>query len=58
VTQHDEQVYAIGLLELPFQPVIVTNDVRGVRDDEPKLSFYQGREQVTRPEQISFTSAS
>jgi hypothetical protein len=32
--------------------------VRGVRDDEPKLSFYQGREQVTRPEQISFTSAS
>jgi peptide/nickel transport system substrate-binding protein len=57
VTQHDENVYAIGLLGLPFQPVIVTNDVRGVRDDEPKLSFYYGREGITKPEQISFLPA-
>lgn len=57
VTQHDEQVYSIGLLGLPFQPAIVTDDVRGVRDDEPKLSFYYGREGITRPEQISFVPA-
>lgn len=57
VTQHDEQVYAIGLLGLPFQPAVVTSDVRGVRDDEPKLSFYHGREGITRPEQISFLPA-
>lgn len=57
VTQHDENVYAIGLLGLPFQPVIVTDDLRGVRDDEPKLSFYYGREGITKPEQISFTGS-
>lgn len=54
VAQHDEQVYSIGLLGLPFQPVIVTDDVRGVRDDAPNLSFYYGREGITKPEQISF----
>lgn len=58
VTQHDEKMYAIGLLALPFQPVVVTDDMRGVRDDEPKLSFYYGREGITKPEQISFTAAS
>ena len=56
-SQHEEKLYAIGLVSLPFTPVIVANDVHNVRDDEPQLSFYQGREGVTKPEQIYFAEA-
>jgi peptide/nickel transport system substrate-binding protein len=52
--QHNDNVYAIGLMKLPFQPVIVSNKIIGVRSDKPKLSFYYGREGCTKPEQISF----
>lgn len=52
--QHNDHVYVIGLMKLPFQPVIVSNKVRGVRTDQPQLSFYYGREGITKPEQISF----
>lgn len=53
--QHDEKVYMIGLMKLPFVPVIVSNDVMNVRDDKPPLSFYYGREGITKTEQLSFS---
>ncbi|SEE55225.1 ABC transporter substrate-binding protein [Jiangella alba] len=52
--QHDENVYAIGLVGLPFQPVIAKTALKNVRDDEPKLSFYYGREGISKPEQLYF----
>ena len=55
MTQHDEKVYMIGLMKLPFVPVIVGDDVKNVRDDKPQLSFYYGREGITKTEQVSFT---
>lgn len=51
--QHNDNVYVIGLMKLPFQPVIVSNKISGVRTDKPQLSFYYGREGITEPEQIS-----
>ena len=54
--QHDEKVYMIGLLKLPFVPVIVGTDVINVRDDKPQLSHYYGREGITKTEQISFSA--
>ncbi|APU16447.1 MULTISPECIES: ABC transporter substrate-binding protein [Actinoalloteichus] len=53
--QHDENVYAIGLLKLPFQPIVVNNGLRNVRDDDPALSFYYGREGISKPEQMYFS---
>ena len=52
--QHEEKVYAIGLVALPFTPVIVASDLHNVRDDEPQLSYYKGREGIAKPEQIFF----
>ncbi|GAB3738535.1 ABC transporter substrate-binding protein [Microlunatus parietis] len=52
--QHHENVYVIGLMKLPFKPVIVNTSIKGVREDEPKLSFYYGREGITKPEQIYY----
>jgi peptide/nickel transport system substrate-binding protein len=51
---HDEQTYIVGLLKLPFQPVIVKDNLINVRDDQPQLSFYYGREGITKPEQLFF----
>lgn len=51
---HDEQTYIVGLLKLPFQPVIVKDTLINVRNDEPQLSFYYGREGITKPEQLYF----
>lgn len=51
---HDEQTYIVGLLKLPFQPVVVTDNLVNVRDDQPELSFYYGREGITKPEQLFF----
>ncbi|SDT38894.1 ABC transporter substrate-binding protein [Microlunatus soli] len=51
--QHNDNVYVIGLMKLPFQPVVVSNKIIGVRTDKPQLSFYYGREGITKPEQIS-----
>lgn len=56
-SQHEEKIYAIGLVGLPFTPVIVASDLHNVRDDEPQLSYYKGREGITKPEQIYFTEA-
>lgn len=56
MAQHDEKVYMIGLMKLPFAPVIVSKDLRNVRDDQPPLSFYYGREGITKTEQVSFAS--
>ena len=56
-SQHEEQIYAIGLVALPFTPVIVANDLHNVRDDEPQLSYYKGREGITKPEQIYFAES-
>ncbi|WP_147915372.1 ABC transporter substrate-binding protein [Ruania zhangjianzhongii] len=56
-SQHEEQIYAIGLVALPFTPVIVAGDLHNVRDDEPQLSYYKGREGITKPEQIYFAEA-
>lgn len=52
---HDEQTYIVGLLKLPFQPVVVADNLINVRDDEPELSFYYGREGITKPEQLYFS---
>lgn len=52
--QHHDNLYVIGLMNLPFKPVIVNRSIKGVRDDEPKLSFYYGREGITKPEQIYY----
>ena len=51
---HDEQTYIVGLLKLPFQPVVVNEKLINVRDDQPQLSFYYGREGITKPEQLYF----
>ena len=53
--QHNENVYVIGLMDLPFKPVIVNAKLKNVRADEPKLSFYYGREGITKPEQLYYT---
>ncbi|WP_163541816.1 ABC transporter substrate-binding protein [Occultella kanbiaonis] len=56
-TQHDEEAYVIGIVGVPFQPVVVGVDVHNVRDDEPSLDFYHGREGVTKPAQVYFAEA-
>ena len=53
--QHDDQLYVIGVIAPGFQPVIVDNEIRNVRDDEPMLSYFHGRELFTKPEQVYFT---
>ncbi|MEE6288809.1 ABC transporter substrate-binding protein [Georgenia sp. MJ173] len=52
--QHDENTYIVGLLKLPFQPVIAADNLVNVRDDQPKFSFYYGREGVTKPELLFY----
>ncbi|ACQ78858.1 extracellular solute-binding protein family 5 [Beutenbergia cavernae DSM 12333] len=51
---HNDNVYVIGLMKLPFQPVVVNSSLKNVRDDAPKMSFYYGREGITKTEQIFF----
>lgn len=51
---HDENTYIVGLLRLPFQPVVAAENLINVRDDEPKFSFYYGREGITKPELLYF----
>lgn len=51
---HNEQTYIVGLLRTPFQPVVVKDNLVNVRDDQPVLSFYHGREGITKPEQLYF----
>lgn len=58
MNRHDEKVYMIGLMKLPFVPIIVAGDIMNVRDDQPQLSFYYGREGITKPEQVSFSPQS
>jgi len=53
--QHDENTYIVGLLRLPFQPVVAAENLINVRDDEPKFSFYYGREGITKPELLYFS---
>ncbi|WP_434080967.1 ABC transporter substrate-binding protein [Sanguibacter sp. Z1732] len=55
VQQHEDNLYVIGIIAPAFQPVIVSNDIRNVRDDEPILSYFHGRELFTKPEQLYFT---
>ncbi len=50
--QHDDNIYMIGLLRPPFQPVVVTDRTHNVREDSPALSFYFGREGIVKPEQM------
>lgn len=52
--QHNDELYVIGLLKLPFQPVVIADNLVNVRDDSPKFSFYYGREGITKPEQLYF----
>lgn len=54
VQQHEDNLYVIGVLGLPFQPVIVSNVMNNVRDDEPMMSYFHGREAFAKPEQIFF----
>ena len=53
---HDDETFIIGLVKLPFHPVIASQDLINVRDDEPKFSFYYGREGITKPELLYFSS--
>lgn len=34
--------------------MIAKTALKNVRDDEPKLSFYYGREGISKPEQLYF----
>lgn len=52
--QHDEKLYIIGLVKLPFQPVVIADNMVNVRNDAPKFSFYYGREGITKPELLYF----
>lgn len=52
---HDEQTYIVGLLKLPFQPAVANSELINVRDDQPELSFYHGREGITKPELLYFS---
>ncbi|WP_179229083.1 hypothetical protein [Parenemella sanctibonifatiensis] len=42
----------IGLVGNPFAPVVVSNAVKNVREDEPQLAFVLGRDKFTAPEQL------
>jgi peptide/nickel transport system substrate-binding protein len=54
--QHDKELYNIGLMRLPFQPVVVNKKLENVRDDKPQLSFYYGREGISKPEQMYYAA--
>ncbi|PZG20493.1 ABC transporter substrate-binding protein [Nonomuraea aridisoli] len=54
MTAHDRNLYIIGIVRLPFQPVVVNAKLRNVRDDKPPMLFHYGREGVTKPEQLYF----
>lgn len=53
---HDDETFLIGIVKLPFHPVIVADNLINVRDDKPKFSFYYGREGITKPELLYFSS--
>ncbi len=50
--QHDEMIYMIGIVGVPFDPVVVSQRLHNVRTDGPPLSNSFGREGFTRAEQI------
>lgn len=52
MAQHDENVYLIGLIGPPFLPVVVSDKLHNVREDEPVMAFQYGREGVTTTEQL------
>lgn len=54
MAEHDEQLFMVALMRLPFQPVVVNKDLINVRDDAPKFSFYYGREGITKTELLYF----
>jgi len=54
VQQHEDNLYVIGVIEPTFQPVIVSEEIRNIRDDEPLLSNFFAREAITKPEQAFF----
>ncbi len=51
VQQHKDNVYMIGIVRPPFQPVVVTNRTHNVLP-EGLYSFATGREGITKTEQL------
>jgi peptide/nickel transport system substrate-binding protein len=54
LTIHDENVFILGTISTPFQPVIVKNNVVNVLE-EAVASYPIGHENITWYEQVSFT---
>ncbi len=54
---HEENVWVIGVVQLPFQPVIVSGDLVNVRE-EGLASFRLQHVGQTWPEQVSFKAGS
>jgi peptide/nickel transport system substrate-binding protein len=51
--QHNENCWIIGIVRIPFQPIVVSNDVMNVRKDAVS-SFRTGLDETTLAEQIYF----
>ncbi|WP_179229151.1 ABC transporter substrate-binding protein [Parenemella sanctibonifatiensis] len=49
---HSDECVMIGLVGNPFAPVVVSNTVKNVREDEPQLAFVLGRDKFSTPEQL------
>ncbi|HVL26229.1 MAG TPA: ABC transporter substrate-binding protein [Thermomicrobiales bacterium] len=56
LTVHDENVFVIGTITTPFQPVIVRNNVVNVLE-QAVASYPIGHENITWYEQVAFTAA-
>lgn len=55
--QWDEKVYVLGLLDVPFKPVVVSNKLQNVRDDKSMIFVYfHGFDGIVKPEQLYFTA--
>ncbi|WP_197429870.1 ABC transporter substrate-binding protein [Auraticoccus cholistanensis] len=55
--QWDEQVYVLGLIDIPFRPIVVNSSLQNVRDDaEALLVFFHGFDGATHPEQLYYAS--
>ncbi len=52
---HDENVYIMGTISTPFQPVVVNNNLVNVLEDGV-ASYPAGQENVTWLEQVSYTN--
>lgn len=53
--QWDEKVYVLGLIDIPFRPVIVNKKLNNVQK-EAILVYFHGFDGTTRPEQLHFSS--